>query len=348
MKFKNKAFVFFIIVISFLVTAIGCSKKFNEKDAKTKSGYALGTIINIKVYDNVDDKVFDEVFKKLKEIENKMSINLNTSEVIDINNKAGVDYASVSEETFFVIKEAIHYSSISNGNFDITVGPYVKLWNIGTDKERIPSESEINSNKDLIGYKNIILDENNKKIKLSKKGMIIDLGAIAKGYAADEVYKILKKNGINHAIVNLGGNIFALGSNPKGEPWKIGVQNPLTKRGNSIGTLDINNQSVVTSGIYERYFEKDGKRYHHIINPFTGYPVDSNLASVTIISDKSIDGDALSTATFCLGVDKGMKLVENLRDVDAIFVTKDSKVYVTSGIKDNFKITNTSFKLVKS
>lgn len=174
--------------------------------------------------------------------------------------------------------------------------------------------------------------------------MKIDLGGIAKGYTADVITDILKENGVEHALVDLGGNIYALGNNPEGRPWKIGVQNPFDSRGKIVGYVPVENKSVVTSGIYERYIEKDGKKYHHILNPFTGYPYDNELAGITIISDKSIDGDALSTSVFSKGLEGGMKFIEKLPNIEAVFVTKDNKVYITSGLKNTFKLTNEEFK----
>ncbi len=176
--------------------------------------------------------------------------------------------------------------------------------------------------------------------------MQVDLGAIAKGYAADEVAKILKENGVQHAIINLGGNVLTLGGNLEDKPWKIGIQNPFNQRGEYLGIISVQDETIVTSGTYERYFEQDGKKYHHILDPMTGYPVENDIASVSIITKKSIDGDGNSTSVLLLGLDKGMKFIENQAGVDAIFVTYDKKIYVTSGIKDRFTITNKEFTLM--
>lgn len=173
----------------------------------------------------------------------------------------------------------------------------------------------------------------------------MDLGAIAKGYAADEVAAILKKHGVKHAIINLGGNVLAIGGNVNGEPFKIGVQNPLNPRGDYMGILNIEDKTVVTSGIYEKYLEKDGKRYHHILEPKTGYPADNSIVGISIITDKSIDGDGLSTSVFLLGLDKGMELIESLDNVEAIFITTDKKVYISKGLKDNFILTNMEYTI---
>lgn len=317
----------------------------NISSYKSKSGFFLGTYINIKIYDNPNDELFNNVFSILKDIENKMSVNLPNSEISRINKKSGESETKVSPETFNVIKKGKFYSQLSKGNFDISIGPLVKLWGIGSNHAKLPSLEEIKTAKNKICYDHILLDENNSTIKLKNKGMQIDLGGIAKGYAADKVAEYLTEKGIKSAILDLGGNIYALGNNPNNDAWNIGIQNPMEPRGEHLGILSINNKSIVTSGVYERYFEKDGKKYHHILSPFTGYPVENSLVSTTIISDKSIDGDALSTTIFALGIEDGLKLIESLKNVDAILVNNKKEVFITSGLKINFKITNNKYKI---
>jgi thiamine biosynthesis lipoprotein len=151
---------------------------------------------------------------------------------------------------------------------------------------------------------------------------------------------------VKSAIIDLGGNVFALGNRPDGKLWKIGIQDPFEQRGQIIGSIEVKDKSIVTSGIYERFIEKDGKKYHHILNPFNGYPFDNELAGVTIVSDKSIDGDALSTTVFSKGLKGGMEFIEKIQGTEAIFVTKDKEVYITSGLKNNFKITKEEFKII--
>ncbi|EPN2092521.1 FAD:protein FMN transferase, partial [Clostridium botulinum] len=188
-------------------------------------------------------------------------------------------------------------------------------------------------------------NEKESTVMLKRKGQAIDLGAIAKGYTADELKKVLLNYNVSSAFLSLGGNVYVLGNKPDKTPWKIGVQNPLEPRGDYLGIVSVSDKSVVTSGNYERFFERNGKRYHHIFDTKTGYPAEKGLISVSIISDKSIDGDALSTSVYTLGLDEGKKLIESLNNVEAVFVTKDKKVYITSGLKDTFKLTNTDFKL---
>ncbi|AKA71856.1 FAD:protein FMN transferase [Clostridium scatologenes] len=348
MKKRNiKSYIVLVTaVILILSIATACSPKNHDTQPITRTEFVLGTMCTVKIYDRSTEKVLDKVFDRLKQIEDRMTINKANSELDAVADAAGKKPVKVSDDTFFVVEKGIDYAKQSGGIFDITVGPLVKLWGIGTDHARLPLPQEINEKKALINYKDIEMNDKNKTIMLKKPGMIIDLGGIAKGYSADEAVKILKENGVKHAIVNLGGNVFVMNSNINGQAWKVGIQNPYEPRGKSIGIVSVVNKTVVTSGIYERYFEKDGKKYHHILNTQTGYPMDNSLASVTVIRDVSIDADAMTKAVFYKDVKEGLKSVETLKDVEAIFITKDKKVYITPGLKNNFKITDNEYKLM--
>ncbi|MCI1944461.1 FAD:protein FMN transferase [Clostridium luticellarii] len=329
-----------------MVLLSSCMNISDDSEPISKTEYMLGTICTITVYDSESETAIDKAFSRIKEIENKMSVNKSGTEVDKVADASGKDFVKVSDDTFYVIKKGKYYSGKSGGVFDITIGPLVKLWGIGTDRARVPSQQEIDEKKSLINYKDIILDEKDKKVMLARSGMSLDLGGIAKGYSADEAVKILKNNGVKHAIVNLGGNILTINGNLDGKPWNIGIQNPFKARGSSVGTVGVTNKTVVTSGIYERYFEKDGKRYHHILNPFTGYPMDSDLASVTLVTDISIDADAMTKNIFYLGLNKGAEYVKNIPGLNAIFITKNKEIYVTEGLKNDFQITDSEFKLL--
>lgn len=341
MKMRKSIFIMtiFIILVSFFT---GCNKKVEPVE---KTEYMLGTICTIKVYDGNKDEAIAKAFSRIKNIEDKMSVNKEGTELDSVGDASGKNPVKVSDDTFYVLKKGEYYSEQAAGAFDITVGPLVKLWAIGTDKARVPSQEEIDTKKALINYKDLILDEQNKTAFLKRSGMSLDLGGIAKGYAADEATRILKENGVQHGIVNLGGNVLAINNNPNGNPWKVGVQNPFEPNGSALGTVEVTNKTVVTSGIYERYLEQNGKKYHHILNPFTGYPMDNTLASVTIITNTSIDADAMTKNIFYKGMDKGLEYVKSLKGIEAIFVTKNKEVYITDGLKGNFKISNAEFKM---
>lgn len=340
-------FVNTIGIVLLIVLVIILSLIFFTRDKKPisveKSFYALGTIINLKAFGNKADKAIEEAREQLLDIDNKMSAFKNESEISRINTNAGIAAQSVSDDTYWLIKKSIEYSELSEGTFDPTIRPLVSLWGIGTKNEKIPKKDEIEEKLALVNYKDITLNENNKSIGLKKKDQSIDVGGIAKGYAADKVKNIFIKHNVKSALIDLGGNILTLGNKIDGTTWNVGIQNPLGNRGSYIGVLNAKDKSVVTSGNYERFFSKEGKLFHHILNPKTGYPSESKIISATIISDKSIDGDGLSTGVYILGIDKAIKLIESLPGIDAIFITSDKEVYATSGVNQHFNLSNNEF-----
>ena len=322
-----------------------------EDKIKSMGGqfFFLNSILTLDIYDTGLDnaKINQEVEDRVRELENKMSTKIATSEVSKINDNAGIDKVKVSDDTFTVINEALKYGKISKGKFDITVGNLVDLWGIGTENEKVPSKEEIQKALATVDYNKVEIDDNNKTVFLKDKGMKIDLGAIAKGYVADDIVKILEKDGVKSAIINLGGNVYVYG-NKGGKNFKIGIRNPLSPDPNDyLGIYQSQNESVVTSGVYERFFEKDGKRYHHILSTSDGYPIDNNLISTSIITKSSMDADALSTTTFALGLEEGLKLIENTKNTEAMFITADKKIYMTSGLKEKFELKNSDFTIEK-
>ena len=260
MNKKKITFIFVILILALILFSFFRSSSQNTKYSKTS--YYLGTVNEVTVFnvkESKSDKILNECDSILRYIDNKMSTHIPGSDVSKINDNAGKKFVRVSDDTFFVVKEAIQYSKLSDGYFDITIGPLSNLWAIGTDKAKVPSDSEIQKLLPLIDYKNIILDEKNKSIKLTKENMKIDLGAIAKGYAADKIVAYLKSEDVKKGLVNLGGNIFTLENGKNDKPFKIGIQDPTSKNGESIGNIETTNKSVVTSGIYERFIEKTEK-----------------------------------------------------------------------------------------
>ena len=338
-------FTISILLIFSLTILSGCSKDNKVTEPLSKTELLMGTVVTVTLYDSNDEGILDKVFTKVKELESTLSINENGTLVDKINESAGIEPVKVDYDTYTVIKKGLEYAKLSNGLFDISVGPIVKLWNIGLPEAKVPTEEEIDSRIPLVGYSDVELNDEENTVFLKRQGMMIDLGGVAKGYTADVISDILTEEGVKSAIIDLGGNIFAHGLKVDGSTWRIGIQNPFSDRGDIIGTITVKNKSIVTSGIYERYIEKDGIKYHHILSPKTGYPYENEIAGITIISDKSSDGDALSTSVFAMGVEEGMKFVNTQEGIDAIFVTKDNKIYITDGIRDIFKLTNTDFTL---
>lgn len=334
------------VVVSILISLKIISQKSNKsQEVISMQTYILGTVIQLRATGKKSKVAIDKAIKRLYEIDDKMSVFKNGSDLSKINKSAGIRLEKVSEDTYCVIKKAIQYARLSQGAFEPTIRPLVKLYNFGNENPSIPAKEEINKALKLVNYKDVIVNDKDKTVMLRNREQSLDLGAIAKGYAADEVKKIFENNSIKSAIIDLGGNIYALGKKVDNTWWNIGIQDPLRVTGQYLGVLGVSNKSVVTSGNYERYFEVDGKRYHHIINPKTGYPCENGIISTTIISDYSIDGDGLTTCGYIMGLKSGFKLIENTSGVDAIFITSDKKVYVTSGIRDKFALTNREYVL---
>lgn len=335
--YMKKLFLFVLSIIFLL----SCSEE--KFEAKSDNRFLMGTVCIITLYGGETQEIFDGAFSLLEEEELLMSLQKGNSELSKINQRAGTESLQVSEDVFEVIKTSLLYSQISAGAFDPTIAPLVELWGIGEDfTGTVPSASSIDSRKELIDYTGVLLEEDNL-VLLKRQGMKIDLGGIAKGYVADKVKDYLISQGVQRGIINLGGNIIVIGSKPKMQSWKIGIQNPFDSRGNHIGIASVTDKTIVTSGIYERFFYFEGKRYHHILDPETGYPVENDLASVTIIAEKSIDADALSTSLFVLGVEEGIKLIESIENSEAVFVLKDKNVIYSSGAGDLFDLQHADF-----
>ncbi|MCF7944064.1 MAG: FAD:protein FMN transferase [Spirochaetia bacterium] len=334
----------FLLILSCFLYINGCKSEtisHNKNISSHKPVYsnhlALGTACRISIYDegiSEDSHIFQQAFDKLDEIEELMSLNIGESEINRINSAAGSSPVSVSEDTFSVLKEAVHISKISDASFDPTIGPVVQAWGIGSDNARIPSESELDKLLPLVDYKNILFEDNGSlEIGLEKEGMVIDVGGIAKGYAADILRDLFISEGIEGAIINLGGNIQTVGSKPGGDPWRIGIQDPASPRGDYLMVISFTSGAVVTSGTYERYFTVEGTRYHHILSTETGYPVENSIESVSILSEESFIADALSTAVFSMGLEHGISFIEEMDAVEAIFVDNKKQIHLTSGIK---------------
>lgn len=338
-----------LFIGSFLLVVLlaSCAKK--QAEPQSQSFFMLGTVCKVTIYDNPTAEAFSASFARLKEIEDRMSLRNQKSEVAEINRQAGKKAVVVSSETFVVIQKALEIAALSSGAFDPTVGPLVQAWDIGGDSPRKPPQEEIDSLLPLIGYDRVVLDTETLSVFLKDEGMILDLGGIAKGYAADEVARILHEHGVSHAIVNLGGNVLTLGNKTDGKPWKIGVQDPEALRGEYVMILSLVDQTLVTSGPYERFLELDGEVYHHILNTKTGYPVKSDYTSVSIVTKNSLLADALSTSLYALGYEDGMALINTLEDVEAIFMTREKKILLSEGLKRGnlkFSVTDPAYSVL--
>lgn len=232
-----------------------------------------------------------------------------------------------------IMKKGLEYSGVSAGSFDITVEPVTSLWNFKAENRKVPKQEKLEEALAFVGYQKASLEGN--RLVLQEPGMGIDLGGIAKGFIADDLKNYLKEQGVSSATINLGGNVLCIGAKNEKEPFRIGIQQPFADRNQTIAAVKVQDLSVVSSGIYERYFQtEDGILYHHIINPKTGYSYENDLLGVTILSEKSVDGDGLSTTCFALGKEEGLNFINSLEGVYALFITKDEKLWYSEGFED--------------
>ena len=271
-----------------------------------------------------------------------MSLHKKNSDVSRINILSGGDFYTPSSETLYVIKEGLKFSEMSNGKFDLTIGPLVSLWGIG-NKDFVPEIGKIKDALDRVDYAKLVISGSG--VKLLNTGMALDLGGIAKGYSSDRVREYLLSLGVKSALINLGGNIDVIGNKPDGSLWNIGIQHPRKKRGEYIGVIPISNSSFVSSGDYERFFIKDGVRYHHILDTKTGYPRVGEVISSSITSTKGIYGDAISTITFGLTIEEIKELGRKI-EFEGVFVTEDFRVYVTKNLRDKFTLNDDRYRLI--
>lgn len=346
---KRNYIIIMIAITAFVLVSIKGIIYINNKmnypeDSISREAFKLNTVITITIYHSQDEKTLDGAMKVCDKYEKIYSRTLPASELYQLNHgklrKAEGEENSyiISNELADIIRRSLYYCELSKGAFDITIAPVTDLWDFTSGTTIIPDEKLIKEAVSRVGYQYVLLNGNT--ITFKKSGMEIDLGAIAKGYIADKIKEYLLSHGVKSALINLGGNVLAVGKKGEQETFQIGIQKPFADRNEIISAMAIDDLSVVSSGIYERYFKKDGKIYHHILDPATGYPYQNGLISVTIISPKSVDGDGLSTTCFALGLEKGMKLIESLEDTEAIFITDDYKLHYTKDFFEHISVTN--------
>ncbi len=345
-----KKIVSLLFIGTLIVLLIACGRKQTEglplvKNPLTRSESLLHTVVQLSIYHENQDETMEKAIAYIKEMESLLSTNLEGADVYRINQAAGKEAVKVDERTFEVIEKAIQMSKESQGLFDISIGAISNLWKIGDKAARKPSDEEIKAALPSINYQNITLDKEKKTVFI-KKGMILELGAISKGYIADKVRELFASKGITTAVINLGGNVVVMGDSPTTQNgWNVGVQDPDQVRGTTVGSVPGTRHSVVTSGIYERYVEVDGVKYHHILDPKTGYPVENDISGVTVFSKTSIQGDALSTTLFLLGVEKGLHFINQMDGVEAVFIDKKQGVHLSDGLKERFTLSNKEYRL---
>lgn len=358
---------FYLILCTVLVCPMllftGCG---NITDADTSttgnqpisiSSIKLNTSVQITIYDSQDKALLDDCLALCDRYELVFSRTNEKSELYKLNHRKDTsdkdpnadgqttpypvsgtaDTWHISEDLASLLSEGLDITRESDGAFDIAIAPLTSLWDFTAEDPKVPDDAAIQKALPLCSSDGVTID--GQDITLPSDDIQFDVGAIAKGYIADRMKDFLVKKGVKSAIINLGGNVLCIGSKPDGTPFKIGIQKPFADRNETEAVMDIAGKSVVSSGIYERCFKQGGKLYHHILNPKTGYPYDNSLISVTIISDQSVDGDALSTTCFALGLEDGLKFAEK-KGVQAVFITEDYELHYTDGFRDEIRVTD--------
>lgn len=358
---------FYLILCTVLVCPIllftGCE---NITDADTSitgnepisiSSIKLNTAVQITIYDSQDKALLDDCLALCDKYELVFSRTNEKSELYKLNHRKDTsdkdpnadgqttpypvsgtaDTWHISEDLASLLSQGLSITRESDGAFDIAIAPLTSLWDFTAEDPKVPDDAAIQKALPLCSSDGVTID--GQDITLPSDDIQFDVGAIAKGYIADRLKDFLVKKGVNSAIINLGGNVLCIGSKPNGTPFKIGIQKPFADRNETEAVMDITGKSVVSSGIYERCFKQGGKLYHHILNPQTGYPYENGLISVTIISDQSVDGDALSTTCFALGLEDGLKFAEK-KGVQAVFITEDYELHYTDGFQDEINVTD--------
>lgn len=319
----SKKFLIHLAVVLLLPAIFSCAPK--EQELQKRTQFIMGTLVEISVRELDADKAQSAIslaFDEIRRLEKLMSTHLADSEISRLNDLAGGESSlAVSPDVLEVIRRGVYWGNQTNGALDISIGPVSRLWLFDDENPVIPETQRLVEATQLVNFRDIELDESN--VRLKQSGMFLHLGAIAKGYAVDRAMTVLETNGIRHALINAGGDLKVLGERKDGQPWTIGLQHPRQPEKLS-ASFTLAGKAVATSGDYQRYFMKDNRRYHHILDPSTGLPAEG-MISCTIVTETVMDADALATAAFVLGPEKGMALVDSLDGVETMMMTESGK-----------------------
>jgi thiamine biosynthesis lipoprotein len=337
----KKKFIWLLIIFLFFS---GCTAQAPVKIARSY----LGTLVEITVADQdksreIINTAIEKAFAEIERVEALLSRFDSRSEISQINVHSGIQPVKVSIETIRLIEQSIAFSRLTAGAFDITIYPLLEIWGMaqGSSPQHIPTTEQIREALDRVGYQYIKISRQQQTVFLTQPAMSLDLGAIAKGYAVDRAVAILRHEGIQHALVNAGGDVYAMGNKNKAKKWRVAIQHP-RKENTFLATLELSNKAAATSGDYQQYIEIDGKRYSHIINPKTGLPVENSPCSVTVLAQDCTTSDALATSLFVLGPKKGIDLVNQREDTEAIVVSCQQRnnldIVVSQGLKEKTAI----------
>lgn len=326
-KYQRSIFILLIAVVIFLITQLYKPQVYYEWN----SPMYFNTVISLSFYSNKGADQADKLLKGCEEIiqdiENTFSRTKEGSVLYELNHRTS-NTVEIPEEVASLIEVGLHYNQVSDGKFDITIAPVTDLWDFISEQPILPDSSDIKAVLPFVGSDKLSLE--GTTLTFASDHVMIDLGALAKGYAADKVKAYLVDNGVKCGMLNFGGNVITIGNKQDKTPWRIGIRKPFTKTEEYVAVVPVTDQTLVTSGIYERYFEKDGILYHHILDPSTGYPATSDIISVTIVTDSSLIADALSTTCLLLNYEKARELIDSLVGVEAVFILNTGELIQTT------------------
>ena len=334
----------FVLLCSLALTACQGAQNTggNSQEESRKEFFAMDTYMTFAAYGDNAGEALEKAEKEIHTLESEWSVTDENSEIYAVNHSNG-NVVTLSEDTAGVVSFALEMAKETDGALEPTIYPVLTAWGFTTDENRIPGNEEIQSLLSRVGYEKVEL--NGQKIHLPE-GMELDLGAVGKGYAGDLTAEIVKESGVTSALLNIGGNVQTVGSRPDGNDWRLAIRSPYGD--GEVGVLEVSDCAVVTSGNYERYFTgEDGKRYGHILDPKTGYPVDNGLTSVTIVTEEGKTGDALSTSMFVKGLEGAQEYWKSHEGFDMILMTEDGEIYLTEGIGNNFTLTDSFSNMEK-
>lgn len=339
---RAKRLTFILLAVFLLILIFVVVLRLSTPDRFETTTYSMGTFVQQTVYGKGAEEAASQGAETVAELEDIISWRKVDGEIAQINEAAGETWTTVSDATYEILEKSLEVSRESGGAFDPTIAPLSLLWDFDNAPEAPPSDDLIQKMLPYVDYEKVRLDPEEQSVSFKSAGYALDLGAVGKGAACDAVVAQYEASGVDCGIVAVGGSIGTYGSKPFGGEWNIAIRDPAG--GESVGSISIEKGFVSTSGNYEKYFDYEGKRYHHILDPETGYPAESGLVSVTVVCDSGVVSDALSTACFVLGYEDSLPLLEKF-GAEAVFISEDNSVSVTDGLAPQFELTNQNYSL---
>ncbi len=337
----KKRILIYVAVLIIAVAAGACYLVSQTQKPAVGTSFLMDTVVEYKLYGKNAEQAKLAVEQTLSAFENQVSRYIKGSEIDRLNQKAGIEPISLSQDTFDLLSRCLAYGELSEGVFDITISPLTQAWNVTAELPKVPSEQTIDKLLELVNYQDLLLDSQNKTAYLKREGQAIDVGGIAKGFACDLVRKTASEYGITSGYISIGGNLMVIGEKPNHQPFKFGVRNPRGSANDYIGIVTLPNSTMATSGDYERYFEQDGIRYHHILDPKTGWPAKTDLMSVSVVTPDGAYADFMSTYLFIKGKAFVLAHLDSL-NCGLIVIDKDRNVYLSERLKNSFTPSDSS------